>query len=449
MADKTLSQVIGGSAYEIGDIIETKATSLTDGKVLLDCDASVISAATYPVLAALLPENVSFSMPTARFSTDGSSFQSRIGINEWNYNANGVCVAGGGTRTIAVDSGDDIWIQETADCAQVQTISGSAGGNPVSSADGAEQFAVYTSSLAAGDLYIYYTITSGDPTTQLLIDSVGTFEGGGGPRAMINAAGNLAKIVAWETGTGTIDVLTNGGVDIATGWTQTSSVAWATAADTHGDNFAYSDDLQTIIIPRTTNGAIISTNGGTTWTQDVLINDIDPPVSVAVSTNDTIFAIADTQAAITDSVYSTTDSGTTWNKTLTLQDMMYLMPSEYESVELVRLANDRAGRVYLFAGLYRSTLNSNTTRVAKTNVGVFFTQDNGTTWAFSILPAVDVYAPDGVLRLDDWTWNISADDAKLFITGDIGSDSFFVESAMTFGKVLPYRPNYKIVADAP
>lgn len=460
MADKTLSQVIGGSAYEIGDIIETQATSLTDGRVLLDCDASVISAVTYPDLAALLPNNVSFSWPAARISTDGSSFQARTGASppEWNYPSTagnritGMCIAGGGTRTIAADAAADIWIQDNAGCSEVQTVSGAAQGNPVSSSDGSDMFMPYVTSLAAADLYIFYTITSGDPTTSLLITSAGAFDGGGGPCAMINAAGTLGKIVAWETTGSTIDTWTSGGTDIATGWTETSSVSWATAQDTHDINFAYSDDLQTIAIPRSTNGLIISTNGGTTWTQDVMINEIDPPNSVAVSTNDTIFATVGATATNCEVLYSTTDSGTTWNKALTLEDMIPLLPPQYETCEPVRVENDRAGRIYFFVSLFTTTLNSNSSKVAKTPIdGVFFSQDNGTTWGFTVVPPLEVWGPDYQIRNlhDDWTLAISADDAKFFITGDISSDSFFAESALTFGKVLPYRPGYKIVADAP
>ena len=456
MANKNLSAVIGASNYEIGDIVETKATSLGDGKVLLPCDGTVISAVTYPDLAALLPDSVAFSPPEARYSADASSLMANFaGGGEYiPYVPLPFC--GGAARTIAVDSSNDLWLQDATDATNVQTITSSGTfGWPVCSADANEVMHPYIGGGAAYDMYIYYTITGGDPTNQLLISSTGAWGSlGAEPIGLINAAGNDAKFIAWETGGSTIDTWTNGGTDIATGWTETSSIAWATTASTFptAGSYGYSDDLQTIAIPRVDNGAIISTDGGTTWTQDVLINGRNLPYSMAVSTNDTIFAtqkaLGGTGSEEPDAIFSTTDSGTTWTKSLTVHDMRLLVSPEYESVQIEQLLNDSAGRIYCLAAIFRSSLNSNQTRMAKVNNGCFYSEDNGTTWSFTAIPSSSAYTADS-MDSGFTSWGISKDDLKMYFGGTVSSDYFAVESALTRGTVLPYLPGFKIVADAP
>jgi hypothetical protein len=456
VANKTLSQVIGASNHEIGDIIETKATSLADGRVLLPCDGTVISAVTYPDLAALLPDSVAFSPPEARYSADGSSLHSNIPIVGEYQPTVPLPFCGGAARTIAMDNGDDIWLQDATDATEVQTVGTLFEmGFPVCSADANEVMVAYIGSGSAYDLKMYYTITGGDPTNTLTITTAGAFGAAGAtPVSLINAAGNDAKIIVWETGSSTIDTWTNGGTDIATGWTETSSIAWTTGAGafpTTG-NYGYSDDLQTIAIPRTLNGAIISTNGGTTWTQDVLINGRSLPYSMSVSTNDTVFAIQKAASGDggeePDAVFSTTDSGTTWTKSLTAHDMRLLVSPEYESVQIEQLLNDKAGRIYCMAALLRTALNSNQTRIAKQDNGCFYSEDNGTTWSFTVVPMSSAYTADS-MDSGFTGWGISKDDLKMYFSGTVSSNYFAVESALTHGTALPYRPGFKIVADAP
>jgi hypothetical protein len=63
VANKTLSQVIGASSHEIGDIIHTTASTLADGRVLLECNGALITPASYPLLEAELTTGEWLSLP--------------------------------------------------------------------------------------------------------------------------------------------------------------------------------------------------------------------------------------------------------------------------------------------------------------------------------------------------------------------------------------------------
>lgn len=448
MADKTLSSIVGGGGKEIGDIFRTKASSLPDGKILLSCDGTVINAGTYPLLAAMFSAGVSFSPPQASYAADATSLHSRTPVTRYvPRTIRPLCA--GAARTIGIDSAAAIWLQDATDASRVQLTPSATDGFPECSADAAEVMYPYVTAAAPADLYIYYTITTGDPTTQLLITATGAFAGAE-PIPLMNAAGNDAKIIAFETGGSTIDTWTNGGTDIATGWAETSSIAVGTSHTAIAGSWGYSDDLLTIAIPRATNGAIISTDGGATWTQDILINGNELIYSMAVSTNDTVFAISagTTTDLLTASIWSTTDSGATWVNSLSQAEMHELTELDVDAVEITRIINDVTGRIYVFGSIHRNA-DSSTTIYYGLN-GCWYSEDNGTTWSFSVIRQSNYHSdPRMTGVVNTFGYAISKDELKFLWSGPEVSEYFVLESALTFGKVLPYVPGYKIVADAP
>ena len=442
MANKTLSQVIGASNHEIGDIIETKATSLPDGKVLLPLDGTIITPASYPLLEALMDPGATGGQMRKNISSNGDALQDDLA----NKQAIFAFVADDSVRVLSFDDDEDILFQDAAAVTQIfaPPIGVSQAGNAAGSADGNEMI-VSTHSLSGAELRIYYTLTGDEPFTDVAAISSGD--------SIIwnvmfcNRAGTEARAVLRNNTDATIETFKSG-ANIGTGWTSVNAYSYSVAPDGK-ELFASSDDFATMTVGAT-GGLSCTFDSGANWTENEVLPGYGyPPSGVCVDETDIVWCVNSTNSFLYsgDTLYKTTN-GTTFTEVLTSTDAVaYTQDPRITNVRFLDIFSDSSSNLYMIAQGEWGGGSATNTSVVMPALMLFYSEDAGVTWTGNVLASGITDAGTN----EDWSlhkFKMSPNcDVLMFTPTGAASSCNFMD--ITTGLVLSISPRKKIVADAP
>lgn len=448
MANKTLTQALGSGAYEIGDLIRTRRKSnTTPGQVLLPADGSAVNPGTYPLLAAELDPGCKMSQWELPFTTAGTGFCDTQALLN--------------TASIAVSENDVIWIIDGADDLQYQSLTATAKqtttelgfGNIACSSDGTKMVAACDSAGGTNDLKLYYATSLSLPASTLNIETVDIFSGSGSRTyTIINRAGTSAKVIAQNNTDSTYDTYSSG-ANIGTGWSLDFGYVYSGLPGTRVGPPAWSDDLDSIILATDT-GMWITTNGGSTWTEDILLpNTSIVPKSVAVdeAATSNFYAVGLAGTRSNNKVFKSSDAGANWTAILDCDQAMSLLETDPANlVEIVTVDCDISNNVYVAANIYHG-IGSPASSATHVTVAMFYSEDGGTTWTGVTMSSGNTHAAiDYLIILEGQPHGtfMVKDGSQFYSFSENTSSSSTFRSDLTTGKIIPIAPGHKIVADA-
>ena len=450
MADKRLTQLVGGEAKEIGDRIYTEATALTDGRVLVDCDGSVITPTTYPLLEALLPNSVVMSEPYVVEASNGNTIADIVGTQVVRGSKLGVSNSGA-YLCGSLDS-HVLYYQNLATAAQAVSAT-VAYGNSCVSDDGLIMLTAQSNAAGSSDLLVRYTLdaSSTPPSASRTIESTDNMTAGA--VTMMNADGSSAKIVCHNNSDLRLDTY-NSGADVGAAYTLHAAYAYSNSP-TSAIDWSWSDDLNTLAVcyTGTTDGLWISSNGGTTWTEDVVINGLQPR-SCAVDNSDVVYALAPSLAGRGgQEIYRTTDFGA--NMTLSLnaaEARNALKQHGLSKVNFLKLFGGAGtSDVYCIGYAVVGAWTRNTGGHPLEHLCIWYSDDSGVTWSGQVVDfGLDPFFANSN---ESWTettgFAMSPDRSVLVITVETATEYAMRWFDLSTGLALPFLPGYKIVADRP
>jgi hypothetical protein len=445
MANKTLTQALGSGAYEIGDLIRTgRQSNTTPGQVLLPADGSAVNAGTYPLLAAELDPGCSMSQWEIPFTTAGTGFCNNTQLNN--------------VGAIAVSENDVIWIIDSGDDLQYQSLTATAEdlaaetgwGTIACSSDGTKMVAACNSANGTNDLKLYYVTSLGLPASGLNIETADIFSSTGKTYSIINRAGTSAKVIALN-GTDTTYDTYSSGANIGTGWSLDFGYVYSSSPAVAAGPPAWSDDLDSIILS-TLNGMWITTNGGSTWAEDVLLpNTPNTVYSVAVdeAATSNFYAIGPSATAGNHKVFKSSDAGANWTSVLDVNQALNLLQASMPThLVLTSVDCDINNNVYVVGTLF--DMGTVSTSVTFLTTIMFYSEDGGTTWTGTPMSSGKIHAareyvtflsdPSGVFLVKDGS--------QIYSFSEQTSSSTIIRSDLTTGKIAPVAYGHKIVADA-
>jgi hypothetical protein len=436
VANKTLSQVIGASNHEIGDIIHTTASTLADGRVLLECNGALITPASYPLLEAELTTGEWLSLPYVFRNNNDDKFNF---TDKWEASVTN-------DRFVGLEKAGTERLSYLSPTAQSGTgYSNERFGGVCMSDDGSVCFAAYIDETSA-HLEIKYNEASAAPATNKVISTAGYNDGGTTTypcECIQNPAGTVAKVFA-SNGTN-VYVWTSPTSNLGGTWTNTSTTAAAsgTGVRYHPSRPAYKDDL-TYIVLATDFGAWVSTDSGATWTtEDSLLPDNNYPFGVAINSSLDIYACS--SAGVTNNiVYKSTDDAATWTVFFDLASHFPDMPYWMSDPEVVSVSVDSSDNIYIFVYLTGNGASSSDCAVA-----LYYSTDDGVTWAVSYRYGFSHAAGASTNYAALRTYQAAVDKDGGTFRYRTGNGDALIQYDLTSGVFLPTIPGHKIVADAP
>lgn len=450
MADKTLSQVVGSGARGIGDLIFTTATSLSDNKVLLSCDGSVITPASYPLLEAVLDPAVSASNPYLVAAADGKDMFGRSGDHADLVISGMIDISDDGTVLAGWDDADDFWYQDGTTAAEVIATASVTIANACVSNDGNEILIGYVGDAGGNDLKVNYTTSGGSPSSTTTIESVDSMTSALVMNAM-NSAGSSAKVVCLNATDSTLDTY-NSGANIGTGYTLHAGYS-NTASPTALVDWGYTDDLNTLAFVCST-GCWITANGGTTWTENNTVPDGSIPDRVTVDETDNVYCLNEFSglggsAAMRDKVYKTANQGSSWTLVLDASEAAsLLLVTSMPKVTFMDIHSDISGNLYVF-GVVVFGQGEQANPSMLDHLACWYSEDAGVTWTGRI---IEVSFKDYVASAESWRFGrayLSKDGSTLIASVKTSALMYPNWIDISTGDTLPIVPGHKMVADAP
>lgn len=447
MANKTLSQVVGAGGVEIGDIIKTRATSLTDGKVLLDCDGSTLTPASYPQLEALFNTGKGWAQGFTPISTNGTSHEDNTAVIEGRLSA----IADNGTTIAVVDDDEDLWFQNTSATSETAAfIQGM--GNVVMSADGQEILLGVAQQGGTNDLIAHYSTSGGAPTSTVNIETSDVMQSAA--YTCINKAGTSGLVISYNSTDSALDTYISG-ANIGVGYTlaNADTTLGGVGNPVNQPNaICWTDDLQSVaLLDISTGGGVwITSDQGANWTEEIDVPGRRTIVGIALDQTDNLYAIDSTY----DTVWKTADKGTTWTRFLHIDDVASKFDFAalgYQAIYFADIRIDANDNWYFFINSFNGGDQSGSSVMHR--IGVLYSGDQGTNWEYSDLNFVG-----GITTADYWQtstvskygFNISQNGTSIMWGGLSGSSPrLYVWAGGATGTVLPRIPGHKIVADAP
>jgi hypothetical protein len=444
VANKTLSQVIGASNHEIGDIIETKATSLADGRVLLPLDGTIITPASYTELEALLdPGAVATEQPRLYISSNGDSLED----NAANKQADKAFIADDGVRVLSLDDDLDIWFQDAGAAGEefgTTQFNSYAISNCAGAADGNEILCISAAASGGKQVEGFYTL-NGNTFTQATFIS-GNDATGAYVSAFCARDGANARVVCLNTTDTTIDTYASG-TDIGTAWTLSVAYSYTTAPGVTCYTRGSSDDFATMAAA-TSLGVCCTFNSGTTWTENELLPDGASALQLTVDETDIVWCINRVTQYEGDKLYKTTN-GTTWTEMLTASEALsYVSDERVTNIKFLDIFSDSSSNLYMLAAGQWGGGSSVTLSGFLPPLIIFYSEDAGVTWVGHV--AVTGVHPQG--GNEDWggyNFMMSPNCDVLMWTGVVLTNPVIRFMDVTTGLALPVLPTKKIVADAP
>lgn len=431
MATKTLTQ-LAGSRHELGEIIRSKATSLDDGRSLIECDGEI--TVSKPLLDAVLPDGMHMAHPTLVADSGGVKLirAEKFDISDTNDIFLGISSEvnseiehfdDGGTRAAATNVG---FIGDVA-----------------VNADGSQSY-VASIEDSTFDLEILHNITSGIPNAAKDIDTGQNYQGTS-LAALISNNGEICKIIA-ASDNDDINVWTSTDGPDGT-WSEITPINPAAAVarimgPTRGARG--NSTLSEMVVP-TDKGLWISDDSGATWTEDILLPNGQDPFSVAVTEAGIIYAV---DALDTNFVYKTTDKGTNWTVIFDLGKRMRSMANlSQKHITLSNVEVDSSDNIYVLAFEQPTA-----TGASKAMIYLWYSSDGGVTWVMSSLKFTS--RPDGTgtvpFPLGTKECRINAAGTRLAWAVNTGTDADNIYlSVITKGKFPPniQGEDWKMVAD--
>lgn len=447
MANKTLSQVVGAGGVEIGDIIKTRATSLTDGKVLLDCDGSTLTPGSYPLLEALFNTGKGWAQGFTPISSDGSSHEDNVATIHGRLSA----LADNGTTIAVIDDDVDVWFQNaTATSETVAFIQGL--GNIVMSADGQEVLVGVGQQGGTNDLIAHYSTSGGAPSSTVNIETTDVMQSTA--YTCINKAGTSGLVISYNSTDSTLDTYISG-ANIGTGYTLANaagSLGGVGNPVNQPSRVCWTDDLNGIALLNisTGGGVWITSDRGANWTEEIDVPSRRTIVGIAIDQSDNLYALDSSY----DVIWKTADKGTTWTRFLHIDDVAsqfdFAAPG-FQAIYFADLCIDANDNWYFFINSFNGGDQSGMAVMHR--IGVLYSGDQGTTWEYSDLNFVG-----GITTADYWQtattakygFNISQNGTSIMWGGfNSTNPRLYVWAGGATGTVLPRIPGHKIVADAP
>lgn len=367
MAVKTLSQLTG-SAHQLGDIIQTKRTSLDDGRSLIPCDGRQTSSK--PLLDAVLPTGIIVASSRPGLIQDSAgTLMERSKVWEWSQTNNIYVGASqeassdvehfvnGGTRTQFIVTGHVFGIGVAA--------------------DGVESF-IAVNETTSLDLEIYYNEASTLPNTQKDIDTSKNYDYDTG-HCLMSDDGQICVIFAqtddediqiWKSTTGPSGTWSQVTINPADSATRSMAIRHPSGTAT----------LSTMVMP-TSKGIWLSEDSGATWTEDIVFEDGVVPFHVVMS------ADGNTMWAMTPSpifkIQKTTNKGVNWTTVFEYghdHDTNPVTPRP----SLITLVIDRLNTLYLLE--YLDNVHST---VTQDGLGIYSSADGGATWVYTRIDYIE------------------------------------------------------------
>ena len=410
MADKTLSQIVGGGGKEVGDYFRTKATVLANGRALLPCDGSASTG--NPLLEALLPAGIVIAAPVADINTTGDGVHgAEFAFSTSNYKAVGT-------------DGMNIIYRQYASTAT------NSHGNEIFrgvgiAADGVESIVSGFDSVS-DQLRIRYNLAGAAPTTQKTIatdqynDAVVVIKSDGTDAIVIANENNDRDTYVWGSDSG-----------IGGTWSNTS-ITNLGGANRSSVNTPKANPTITYIVVFMSLGVWVTDDSGATWeTTDSILPDGNIGRQGAINSSLDIYCV--TLSA--NKVYKSTDDAATWTTFFDMEDHFEELPSGFSSPNIQGVAIDSSDNVYVMGAFDPADDSVNVNQRA---VFMFYSEDDGTTWSYTRVINPDLTAGQPSSALDFQV---------LSSTKALSGGASVLDWSFAAGKVLPNLPGFKIVGD--
>ena len=503
MAVRTLKSLVG-SQYEIGQVIQHAGTVLADGKKLLDCDGTVSSG--NPLLEAVLPLGISLAPPfrplasndvphtatnRAKMSSSNNRFTSSNTATNQHMHMDTTVI----TSTVADDDLGGIAMSSDGKVSASSMISNSSQDagiqyNEQSAAPATyllldtsvlyEDVGTYTSGIVVSDdgtlamacyllndknISTWKTSQIADDVTSMAIDSgAKTFTRTGGTSfvtlgfkvgqdvvmASAEDSGNngtyqltavtstvltVSETVSTTNADDTAITIKYDGV--SAGWSEVSNINPTTSTFKHVNNPAYTSGLE-YVCWFTSDGIYVTSDFGATYdVTEKLMPDGTDATDGAFDSSGNLYCIGDLKHI----VWKSTDQGVTFTEWFNLATYPPDGPG------LLGMANgniggiciDRSDNIYILSNASIDTVLMQDPRA----MIVIYSNDAGTTWRSYTIMMTEV----AQLPLS----NEAYPGAEVSVAGTrlmwAITNQFWI-SDVTHGRVLPFKPGWKIVADA-
>ena len=493
MATKTLSQLVGGGGGQTGDLVQTTASTTSDGKTLLDCDGSAFNTGTYPNLATVI--SAGRGMGQFEYWVDGQGVWPSL-VDHFAVSPDGtqcICVGNDYFGSIA-NGGGGYMLDKNV------TYTSSAGSSLATGTDCCGGAYFFTEArkgfvridTATLDIRLVYDTADDNtmPISARVIDTTDQWDGSETTERppcqgsiVISSNGQDAVFGGVSNANVRLGIASNaGGFEADVAWAAGATSTTAIVGEGHLTGYGVGNgDVSTTVWP-TNYGIYVSTDGGSNFSQTgKYMPNGTTAIAVAMDSSDNIYAVSRNQVA------KSTDNGANWSKLFNITEVNVIRPNSYGDIRLVDVKIDSSNRIYVLGysttigtnyylqqasdqiGASASNSNMNPMHFVGSTVAILFlSTDAGSTWTHHVMgqiPAARRYTDQNprnsssnhdrnnseflsALRYvtpEFLRMQIKSDGSALYVN-DMSGHTLW-ETTITAGSFLPYFPGYKIVAD--